>query len=245
VERGEYHRLAAAEDQMWWFRGLHRNLIAALAGTQAAPRVILDAGCGTGGLLRRLREALPHASIVGLDIDGAATRLAQAKGADLLCVGSVDRLPFADGAFDAICSADVLCHNGVDERAALAGFQRCLKPGGMLVLNLPAYRWLYSAHDAAVDNAQRYNRKEVARLLATAGFSLIRARYWNTFLFPLMVLRRKLWHGRAARAKSDVALLPRPVEKAFGAVMAFETRLLRAGVLLPFGGSILAVGVKP
>ena len=242
MERGEYERLAAAEERMWWFRGLHANLVAALAEL-SAPKRVLDAGCGTGGLMTRLAADFPEAAIIGVDLDRGAAALAQDKSRRPACVGSVDRLPFAEGAFDAVLSADVLCHRGVDERAALEGFRRCLRPGGVLVLNLPAYRWLYSAHDIAVDNARRYARGELGRMLAACGFAGIRTRYWNTLLFPLMVLRRKLWPRRPAA--SEVALLPEPVERAFGAVIALESRLAAAGLLPPFGGSILATAVKP
>jgi SAM-dependent methyltransferase len=239
MERAEYERLAATEDRMWWFRGLHARLVAALA----RPGRVLDAGCGTGGLLARLVATFPEAAIVGVDIDHGAAAVAHDKSNRPVCVGSIDRLPFAEAAFDAVLSADVLCHGGVDEPRALAEFRRCLKPGGILVLNLPAYRWLYSRHDVAVDNARRYARGEVAAHLAQAGFVAIRARYWNTFLFPLMVLRRKLWRGR--NGASDVALLPAPIEWSFGAVLALERWLAEAGVALPFGGSILAMAVKP
>ena len=245
MERSEYDRLAAVEERMWWFRALHDNLIAALAGAVTAPSRILDAGCGTGGLLLRLARALPDAALVGLDIDLGAAAVARGKSGRAICVGSVSALPFADASFDAILSADVLCHSGVDERATLGAFRRCLKPGGAIVLNLPAYRWLYSAHDAAVDNARRYDRVALHDMLAHAGFARIRSVYWNSFLFPLMVLRRKLRRRGGAVPRSDVALLPAAVERLFGAVAAFESRLLRAGHALPFGGSILAIAVRP
>jgi SAM-dependent methyltransferase len=242
VERGEYEKLAAAEERMWWFRGLHAALVEALAGAALAPAdAILDAGCGTGGLLKHLASALPRARIVGLDLDAVAAAMARAKSGCPVCAGSVDRLPIADGVLDAVLSADVLCHRGVDAAAGLAEMRRCLRPGGLLVLNLPAYAWLYSAHDAAVDNVRRFGRGELKRLLAHAGFAAVRAWYWNSFLFPLMVLRRKLWPGGG----SEVGLLPAPVECVFGAIMALEGRLRRAGIALPFGGSILAVAVKP
>jgi SAM-dependent methyltransferase len=241
MERGEYVRMAAAEERLWWFRTLHAQLLAALAAAPA-PRRLLDAGCGTGGLLARLRAALPGTLLVGLELDAGAAGVARDKSRALVTIGSVDRLPFAAASFDAVLSADVLCHEGVDEAAALAGFHRCLRPGGVLVLNLPAYRWLASAHDTAVGNARRYGRAELCRQLAAAGFARIRARYWNSLLFPLMVFRRKLWRRAGA---SDVELLPAPVERAFGWVAALERHLFAAGLSLPFGGSILAVAVKP
>jgi SAM-dependent methyltransferase len=242
LERSEYERLAAAEERMWWFQGLHANLLRVLRETRA-PQRILDAGCGTGGFMKRLAAAFPDATVLGLDLDAVAAHCAQAKGGGIVAIGSIDRLPFADGAFDAAVSADVLCHRGVDEHCALAELGRCLRPGGLLALNLPAYRWLYSGHDLAVDNARRYAMDELHRLLAAAGFERVRMRYWNSLLFPLMLLRRKLWRGSGR--VSEVALGPAPVERSFGAVLALERRLLAAGLALPFGGSILATAVKP
>jgi SAM-dependent methyltransferase len=243
----EYERLAATEERMWWFRGLHANLIeawrsAATASPRPEPR-LLDAGCGTGGLLARLRRAAPAALLYGLDRDLGACAMAAAKSGRPIVAGSIDRLPFAENAFDAVFSADVLCHRGVDDRAALAALRACLGPGGVVVLNLPAYRWLFSAHDIAVDNVRRYGRGEVRRLLATAGFVRITVHYWNSLLFPLMLARRLI--ARGGDAASDVALLPAPIEWLFGVIVALELAMARLGARLPFGGSLLAVAVKP
>jgi len=228
---------------MWWFRGLHANLQAEWRrrGGAGAARA-LDAGCGTGGFLARLAAAAPGLRATGLERDMGAARVARGKSGCPVAAGDVNALPFADRAFDVIFSADVLCHRGVAERAALEGFRRCLRPGGLLVLNLPAYRWLYSAHDVAVDNARRYGRKELLSLLAETGFAAAEARYWNSVLFPLMLLRRKLGRGRA---ESEVALLPATLERLFAACLALERRLVAAGIRLPFGGSILATAVRP
>ena len=247
MERREYERLAAAEDRMWWFRGLHANLIAAWRDVGAAGRdgVLLDAGCGTGGFLNVLAAAAPDALRCGVELDEGAARIAHAKGGGPIVAGSVAGLPFADGSLDAIFSADVLCHRGVEEAVALGAFRRCLKPGGVLVLNLPAYRWLLSAHDAAVDNVRRYGRGEVLALLAAAGFANADVRYWNSILFPVMVLRRKLAGAKGRSGGSDVALLWAPLERLFAACVALEAKLAAAGVRLPFGGSILASAVRP
>ncbi len=144
VERSEYDRLTAVEDRMWWFRGLHANLIAAWERSRPPASVrILDAGCGTGGFLARFAAQAPGVTAFGAEIDVAACRRARAKSGGAVVAGSVDALPFADQSLDAIFSADVLCHRRVDECAALGEFHRCLRPGGIVVLNLPAYRWLY------------------------------------------------------------------------------------------------------
>ncbi len=244
MEQREYERLARVEDRMWWFRGLHARLIATLARRLGAPKLLLDAGCGTGGLMARLAQHLPESGVLGIDLDQGAAQVAKAKSARPVLVGSVDRLPFRDRSLDAILSADVLCHAGVDERAALGEFRRCLRPGGVLVLNLPAYPWLLSAHDVAVANVRRYRRPELRRLLAAAGFAGLEIGYWNSLLFPLMVLRRKLSPGSRSGAASDVALLPPLLERAFAAILVLELGLGRAGITLPFGGSLLASAVK-
>jgi SAM-dependent methyltransferase len=244
VERGEYERLAAVERRGWWFQSLHDHLIAAwrrAAATAPAQPALLDAGCGTGGLLARLALALPQARRFGLDLDPFAAALARASSEAPVAVGSVCAPPFAPASLDAVFSADVLCHRGVDPQAALTAIRPCLRPGGVLVLNLPAYPWLFSAHDRAVDNVRRFARGEVRALLRQCGYGNVRVQYWNSLLFPLMVLKRLARTGGA----SDVALLPTPLEAAFRAIARAESWLATCGLRFPFGGSILATAVRP
>ncbi|HXP03956.1 MAG TPA: class I SAM-dependent methyltransferase [Stellaceae bacterium] len=205
--------------------------------SQTSGARVLDAGCGTGGLLARLDG--PQ-SAVGIDADAEACTRAAAKSGCPVCAGSVDALPFAEAAFTAILTADVLCHRGVDERRALAQFHRCLGAGGILVLNLPAYRWMMSRHDAAVYNVRRYTKRGVVALLRAAGFRPLFVSYWNMLLFPLMVLTRKLLPGGG----SDVHEQPGWVEAIGRAATGTERLLIGAGITLPFGGSVLAVAAK-
>ena len=239
MDADEYRKMAAVEDAMWWYRGLRANL-QAVAGAARPGEALLDAGCGTGGTLHHLRAAAPSVRLYGMDFDRQACALARAKCDCPIAAGSIDALPFASQAFDVILSADVLCHRSVDEPAALAELHRCLKPGGRLILNLPAYDWLISTHDARVHTARRYTARGLARLLGGHGFGDIRATYWNTLLFPLMVLRRKLFRG----GSSDVMLYPAPIERVFRALVGLETWALSAGWGLPFGGSVLVRAVK-
>ncbi|HEY1798761.1 MAG TPA: methyltransferase domain-containing protein [Stellaceae bacterium] len=239
MDPAEYDKLDAAEGRMWWFAALHANLVAMLDHAGPLRGLLLDAGCGTGGLLTRLAGR----GAVGLDREAAACRRARAKSGRPVCNGSINELPFGDRAFAAIVSADVLCHRAVDEQAALQQFHRCLGPGGLLVLNLPAYRWMLSRHDIAVHNTRRYTRRAVAALLCAADFRPIYIGYWNTLLFPLMLATRKLLPARRG-GDSDVKLYPAPIEALCRAATALERRLMRYGVRLPFGGSIVAVAVK-
>jgi SAM-dependent methyltransferase len=241
MDRAEYQKMHEVEGRMWWYHGLHANLLTALGQPRAGSRV-LDAGCGTGGFLRNLRHRLPECGLVGMDFAEIAAGLAREKSAAAVCVGSINELPFATGSLGAIISADVLCHRSVDERRALGDLFRCLEPGGILVLNLPAYNWMMSAHDRAVHTARRYTGRRLRQLLAEVGFAEVRIRYWNSLLFPLMVIRRKL--PAATGASSDVMPFPAPVEFGFRMVMRLENFLLRHGLSSPFGGSVLAIAVK-
>jgi SAM-dependent methyltransferase len=242
VERGEYERMAAVEERSWWFRGLHRNLINAWhrAAAPLASPALLDAGCGTGGLLSLLRLDHAQPRCFGIDLDHVAAMTAHAKSHALTAIGSTMALPFARASFDAVFSADVLCHRGVEPVAALQSLRDCLKPGGVLILNLPAYRWLLSGHDHAVDNVRRFSRDEVRDLLQQTGYGGVRVGYWNSLLFPLMLLQR-LTHPHGG---SDVGLLPAPIEHLFYAMVGLEAWLGDRGLHFPFGGSILATAVK-
>ena len=244
MDRIEYEKMHAVEERMWWFHGLHANLMTVFARTtRAQERLrVLDAGCGTGGFLAKLGSSLPALDRVGMDFEPVAAELTAARARVPVAVASINQLPFRASSLGAIFSADVLCHRSVDQAQALADLHRCLAPGGVLVLNLPAYDWMFSAHDRAVHTARRYTRTRLTDLLRQAGFAEIRTSYWNSLLFPLMVLRRKLM--KTEGAASDVMPFPAPIEFLFRAVMRLENILLRCGVVLPFGGSVLAVAIK-
>ena len=142
---------------------------------------------------------------VGVEWDAAAVRRAGQKSGAAVARGSVNALPFGDGRFDVAVLADVLCHAAVEPAVALAEVRRVLRPGGRVVVNMPAYGWLMSAHDRRVHNVRRQTAGEVRAMLAAAGFSDIRARYWNFLLLPLMVVQRKVL---AREGASDVAVFP-------------------------------------
>lgn len=237
---------------MWWYHGVHANALAYFRlqrdrGTPIAsggplPGPALDAGCGTGGLLTKLAQAPELAEVIGLDYAQQAAELARAKSSRPVVVGSVNTLPFRDGALSAIFSMDVLCHRAVEQDLALREAYRCLAPGGMLIMNLPSYQWLHSVHDVRVHNARRFSRPQAISMLRATGFTEVRASYWNTALFPLMLLRRKLL---PASDKSDVQLYPAPIEAIFRGILGFERALMRRGLTLPFGGSIIAAATRP
>jgi SAM-dependent methyltransferase len=240
MEPREYEKMADVEDRMWWYHGLHRHLLACVRRFLRGPDArVLDAGCGTGGLLRALGAGGIAGHLVGLDAWHPACRLAAERSGQPIVRGVLQRLPFDAGSLDCVVSADVLCHANVDPAAALREMRRCLRPDGVVVLNLPAYQWMLAEHDRRVQNARRFTRTGVRRLLGAAGFEPLYTTYWNTLLFPAMALRRLL--PGSAPSGSDVHPYPPAVEWSCRVLLGLEYAWLAAGLALPFGGSVLAV----
>jgi SAM-dependent methyltransferase len=238
MERAEYLRLAALEGTFWWYRALHAILVDQLNKAKIDARSqVLDAGCGTGGLLLYLKTCRPDLILHGVEINPEAARIAAGKSVASVTISSVNDLPYPDVHFDAVISADVLCHAAVEQARALAELHRCLKPGGMLLLNLPAYHWMLSAHDRHVHNIRRYTVTEARELATTFGFRVIKSFYWNSLLFPLMLLWRLIFSRK--QVSSDVGTFPDLLDSLFFGVTSAERTLLRYGFGLPFGGSVL------
>lgn len=243
MQPDEYRKMAEVEDDMWYYRSVHGHMRRYLVQhLPAGPVHLLDAGCGSGGLLKRLQGGQPAWTFTGLDFSALACDLARRRCTVEIAQGSVTEMPFAAESFDAVASVDVLCQIE-DPAAALTEFYRCLRPGGLVVINVPAYQWMWSYHDEAVQSRHRFTRPEMRRLLTAAGFRVRLATYWNTLPFPLIVLRRKVFPPQSAT--SDVQLYPAPVEAGLNALMAVEHVWLKAGGRLPLGNSVLTVAQKP
>jgi SAM-dependent methyltransferase len=240
VETAEYALMDAAEDGMWWYRAAHARVLDALRARPGAPGPVLDAGCGTGGFLQRLAQRLPDRHAVGLEYNAEASARAVRKSGWPVATGDANALPFADASFGAAVSIDVICHAGVDPARGMAELHRVLRPGGTVVLNLPAYEWLRSAHDARVHTARRYTAGSARALLREAGFTGIATNYWNGLLLPLMALQRKVLQ-RNPDAPSDVTSFPPWIDTTLHAVSEIERRL----GAMPGGGSVLVIATRP
>lgn len=238
----EYRKLAETEDRMWYFRALHRRRVHWLARLlPGGPVRVLDAGCGTGGFIRTLRRAQPAWTVTGVDLSPLACSLARERTGVEIVEGSITNLPFADGSFDAITTGDVLYHVE-DTAAALREFGRCVKPGGVVTVNEPAYKWLWSYHDEAVESKHRFTRPELVARFRVAGLEVKFASYANLLPLPLVVARRKLFPP--SRPTSDVQLYPAPIEAGFSAMAAAEQAWTGRGWTLPAGSSVFVAGVK-
>ncbi len=242
----EYEALYRTEDRHWWFAGVRREVAAELARERAGISRWLDAGSGTGGLLANLRPpGSPAAFGVEVSPDGIA--FSRSRGLRRLARASVSQLPFPDSAFDLVTSIDVLCHRGVAEPRALAEAYRCLREGGLLVLQVPAFDWLRSEHDDAVWTSRRYRRREVGNLLTEAGFAVEASFYRVALLFPAAALRRLLARRRRLEeeARSEVRPAAPATNAIFGGILRLESALGALGLRFPFGLSVFALARKP
>lgn len=241
----EYQRMFEAEQTQWWYAGMRAISFALLDGALAAraqggPLRILDAGCGTGNNVRHLGE---RGRATGVDLSDEALRFCRTRGVEVVRAELL-ALPFPAGTFDCVTSFDVLYHRWVrDDRAAVAEMVRVLRPGGLLLLRVPALMMLWGGHDEAVHSRHRYTRSEVVRLLAGSGLEVLRASYGNTILLPLVALRRGL-DRLTGRQGSDVAFLPPPLEWAFRSLLQLEARIVRRASL-PVGASVFALARRP
>lgn len=248
MEREQYAVMARREERHWWYVGMRRVAVAVLDQVlDGQDRLrILDAGCGTGGTTVELRR---FGAVVGVDLAWEALEPARARGLARLAQGSIERLPFQNASFDVATSFEVVYHLGVaDDTSALSEIRRVLKPGGVLLLRVPAHDWLRGEHDRLVHTRHRYTRGEVAAKLARAGFTVDQLSWANTVLFPPAVAKRLLERtplsgaGQvSADAEPDLWQPPALVNAVLENAVAVESVLIPRRVPLPFGLSVLAV----
>jgi SAM-dependent methyltransferase len=235
--------MAGIEDRHWWYGGLRAIIREAwMRHVLVASPALLDVGCGTGANLTALRDV---ARPVGIDIAPEAIDFCRRRGLAQTAAASAAALPFAAASFDVALSCDVLSHRSLpDRRVPLAEIRRVLRPGGVLLLNVPAYQWMLSAHDRAVHQDRRFSRREVAGLLVESGFAVEDIRHWNAALLPAAVAVRWVrgWMGATGSdlARGSGAVLAAP----FAAVLHAE-RVLQRHLSIPFGLSIFAVARRP
>ena len=235
----------AVEQTHWWYQNLHHLVLSLLRShlpaREGSRPQILDAGCGTGQMAHRLGEL--NAVVTAMDFSPDALRFCRARGLSRLVGGSINALSFGNESFDAVVSLDVLCHTSVEEDRAARELARVLRPGGLLVVNLPAYDRLRGQHDVVVHTARRYTRRRVRVLLEQAGLEAVYVSHWNTLLFPVAAVVRvaSRWRMRGDDAPSDVGPVHPALNRALGAVLRAERGLMRRAPL-PFGLSVIAVG---
>ncbi len=240
MEKNTYAVEAGIEATHWWFVG-RRKLFARELRRQSIPpdASILDIGTGTGTNLRMLKN-LGFRHVTGLDPSDEAIRFCLEKGLGHVKKGDICTLPFGDAQFDFVFATDVIEHVDDDDRA-LAEISRVLKPGGKVLITVPAFQSLWGLQDDVSLHKRRYRMAALVSKLPLAGLRPEHFYYFNFLLFaPIWLARQVLRIGRVklqSENQLNIAVLNRLLSFLFSVDISLAP-YLRA----PFGVSILILG---
>lgn len=245
MEKDFYLQYASVEDKHWWFVA-RRQIIEQAISRLSLPKnaQILEAGCGTGGNLQMLSR---HGRVSAMELDEVACQLANKRQVTQVKRGSLpDNIPFRLQ-YDLILILDVIEHLD-DDFSALKALYYKLKPGGYLLITVPAYQFLWSEHDEINHHKRRYRLKGLKQVVKKAGYQVAYGSYFNTFLFPVIAIARSLAKLLPKQKKnqisSDLVLPSKSVNQFLKWLFANERYFINK-FTLPFGVSVLSLARKP
>jgi SAM-dependent methyltransferase len=242
MERVVFDRMAELDQLHWWFVARRRILAEVIRRVVKPPRKgrLLEVGCGTGHNFAMLKN---FGRLDACELDYCARALATKRLRRKVEEAKLPDLSmFERNSYDLVALLDVLEHVRGDV-ASLRAIHRRLKPGGALLLTVPANPWMWSAHDAAHHHFRRYTKPQLAKALRDAGFEVQLLSYFNSLLFPLIAAARiiaKLVGREAADDKLSSGAVNAALEKIFGLEAALVGR-----IPMPFGVSLIAVARRP
>jgi SAM-dependent methyltransferase len=249
MQQHTYAIMRRVEETHWWFAGrrqIIRSFLERLCrdlqtlrvdqGGVNSPLNILDVGCGTGANLEMLSE---FGEAEGVDLSGEALSFCRARGLQNVKQGEVEALPYANGSFDLVTGLDVVEHLD-DDLAGLKEMWRVLRPGGQVLVFVPAFMFLWGVQDDISHHRRRYTLDLLKRVMSQAGFEVTRASYVNISFFTPILIGRFLMRALRIRPESEnnitIGFLNGVLGKLFGA----ESLALRY-LNFPFGVSIICV----
>jgi SAM-dependent methyltransferase len=244
----EFHYLARAEEEFWWFRGMRRILFTLLDPLVRDRRIewVLEAGCGTGHFAREL-ERRYRWRVVPVDLAAEGLAYGRSLGVQRLVQADIAQLPFPADAFDAVFSLDVLVHfpAGAEARP-LAELVRVLKPRGLLVLRTAALDILRSRHSQFTGERQRFTRARLRSAATGAGVRVLRMTYANSLLLPVALAKFRIWEPLLRKPPaSGLAPIPGWLNRLLEWPLRIEAGILAMGLNLPLGQSLILIGEKP
>ncbi|HEY5317276.1 MAG TPA: class I SAM-dependent methyltransferase [Solirubrobacteraceae bacterium] len=241
MEERELRALLDADEYHWWYRG-RRLIIRAELDRLPLPADarVLDAGCGSGRTLQDLRA---YGEVSGIELSEMAAEHARGRELGEVRVGRVETLPWENGSFDLVTCLDVLEHTP-DDVVALREIRRVIKPGGWLLLTVPAYPALWSTHDVVNHHYRRYTRRMLRRAATEAAWRVDRVTSFNSLLLPAAAAVRVSQRYRLRDHNDHVSELrvgPHWLNGVLERPLRLEAAVLRRGYTLQAGLSLLAV----
>jgi SAM-dependent methyltransferase len=240
VEQSEFEAMLALDERHWWYRGRRRVLNAVLEGVQLPPRErasVLDAGSGSG---RTLDELARYGETRGMELNPLGVAAARGRGHEVK-EGRVEAIPYDDASFDLVTCLDVIEHTD-DDVASLRELRRVTRPGGHLVVTVPAHPALWSRHDEVNGHRRRYTRRTLGAAARAAGWRVDRQTGFNVvYLAPAALVRLARRDRQAEDGASELELTPPALDTALELPLRLEAALVRRGLNLPTGLSLLAV----
>jgi SAM-dependent methyltransferase len=245
MQQQAYEQYAAEAGD--WLKRNRARLVATMVEKYAPKRALemLEVGAGMG-------QNVPALARLGaVDVEevneGALAHLRQLSGVRAVFTDPIPFQPKRD--YDVVCALDVVEHLAED-RAALDWLTGLLRPGGLAIITVPAYQWLFSDHDVALGHFRRYTKRSLLDAFPDGGrLKILQAGYFNALLFPAAIVSRAAWLiGRRLRGDGGSTKQPstqnRLVDQFLGGVLAAEVGLARAGLRMPFGLSVYAVAQR-
>jgi len=233
MDEKELAQLAVIEDNHWWFVE-RRNLLRLWAARIPTNSKVVDIGAGVGKQSVLLKNEFGF-DVIAVEQSDYGSNQCNKNGIRTLQESAV-KLSLNDGTIDAVIAMDVLEHIQEDSKALLE-INRVLKSNGKILVTIPAFKFMWSKHDEAVQHVRRYSKREITHKLRESGFLVTNIRYWNSILFPLAVVRRVFNFG-----KSDLVLPPKFLNIILGRIVAIERKI---NILSKFPGtSIIIFGEK-
>jgi SAM-dependent methyltransferase len=238
MERAVFDRMAEQDQVHWWYVARRRILADLIAREADLPKDarILEIGCGTGHNFEMLRG---FGRLDAIEVDDEARALSSARLGKPISDARLPELAgIPDGSYHLIALLDVLEH--VDHRPeSLASIAAKLAPGGRILITVPAYQWMWSAHDLAHHHKLRYSKKGLRQDAEAAGLKVLKLGFFNSLLFPIAAMVR-IAGKLVGRESSDDKLPPRPLNALFRGIFSLERHLV-GRVPLPAGISLFAL----
>ncbi len=245
MEKDEYFRMYTLETDFWWYITLHKLVGHTIWKSFPEGGIrILDAGCGTGRMMQVMQK---FGEVTGIDYSDEALFFARKRTSGQVLSGDLNHFRFEKESFHVVVCLDVLYHSGIrDDMAVISHFHEILKPGGILILNLPAFECLRREHDQVVHTRQRYKKKPFTTQLRQTGFGIMKAVYRLPLLFFVILISKKLTGKKnGMKPGTDLKVLPGWLNACLICYGKVNNFLISKGLGFPLGSSLYVVAKKP